>query len=421
MKKQADIFTPGQKVSLFGATLLPASLAAGALANWNVRRNAFDDIETSEKAVRSLARKHLGRNIEVRPVEGLNNAFYTTERDEAGETKHVITYDPRVNMSVIAHEVGHGLKPIPRVPLSSLLGPALMTGGLFNVGGSAGLGQPVRGRDVGLAALGAAMYAPTLLSEYKATTEAKNVLGEQPKGLGSAYLTYALAPLLAGAYGAGAYGIGRRARGEPIIPAMKTSEAYLSGFLEKCAIAGFDADSLLRQFADNRPKLNIDAKADQGTNPVPQPDESGTFGVPGTPIQDRANIVDARKTVGATPKINLGTNVFQNMKPAVSGDAATTVKTSQEQSASGSANTNTVAGQANPMPANTQAVGAAVPKPPVLGTPNGSPISSAVQSLQTQSKAIPGAGTLGQTAAGRAVQNSSGILSAFNPAKALQA
>jgi hypothetical protein len=422
MKKRADIFTPGQKVSMFGATLLPAALTAGALASWNVRRHAFDDIPTSEKAVRNLARKHLGSNIEVRAVEGLGNAFYTTERDEAGAIKHVITYDPRVNMSVVAHEIGHGLKPIPRVPLSGLIAPALMSSGLFNIGGAAGLGKPIRGRDVGLAALGAALYTPTLLGEYKATSEAKNILGEQPKGLGSAYLTYALPPLLAATYGLGAYGVGRRARGKPILPSfMKTSEAYLLGFIEKCAVAGFDADSLLRQFAANRQTPNIDAAADQP--PPVGADEKGTFGkVPGNPTVERAELADANKTLQeATPKLNLGTNVFKNMKPAISGDAATAVKTSQAQGASGNSNTNTVAGQANPMPANTQAAGAAVPKTPMQQTANGSVVAQAVQSLQNQSKAIPGAAALGQTAAGRAVQNGSGILSAFNPAKAVQA
>lgn len=423
MKKRADIFTPGQQVSMFGATLLPAALASGALASWNVRRHAFDDIPTSEKAVRNLARRHLGGNIEVRPVEGLGNAFYTTERDEAGDNKHVITYDPRANMSVIAHEIGHGLKPIPRVPLSGLIAPALMSSGLFNIGGAAGLGKPVRGRDIGLAALGAALYTPTLLGEYKATSEAEKILGEKPKGLGSAYLTYALPPLLAATYGLGAYGIGRRARGKPILPFMKTSEAYLLGFMEKCSVAGFDADSLLRQFADNRQKPNIDAQADQGTNPVPQPDEQGTFGVPGTPFQDRANTVDAQKTLQqGTPKLNLGTNVFKSMKPAVSGDATATVKTSQSQGASGKANTNTVAGQANQPPANTQGAGVTVPPNlPTQQAGHGPVVSQAVQTLQNQSKAIPGAAALGQTAAGRAVQNGNGILSAFNPAKAIQA
>ena len=419
MKKKADIFTPGQKVSLFGATLLPAALASGALASWNVRRHAFDDIPTSEKAVRILARKHLGSNIEVRPVEGLNNAYYTTERDESGETKHVIAYDPRVNMSVIAHEIGHGLKPIPRVPLAGLVAPALLSSGLFNIGGAAGLGRPVRGRDIGLAALGAALYTPTLLGEYKATSEAEKILGEKPKGLGSAYLTYALPPLLAAGYGLGAYGIGRHARGKPILPFMKTSEAYLLGFMEKCAIAGFDADSLLRQFAEGRQKPNIDAKADQGMQPVPQPDEEGTFGVPGTPIQDRANIVDAQKTLqAATPKVNLGTNVFKTMKPSVSGDNA--VKISQAKTPS-NANTNAVAGQANQQPASTQGTATTVPTNlPTQQAGHGNIVAQTVQSLQNQSKAIPGAAALGQTAAGRVVQNGNGILSAFNPSKALQ-
>jgi len=417
MRKTAGIFTPGQKVSLFGATLLPTALAAGAVANWNARRDLFDDIETSEKTVRNLARKHLGSNIEVRPVEGLGNAFHTTERDEAGESKHVITYDPRVSMSAIAHKIGRVKRPSFKVPLGNLLGPALMSSGLFNLGGAAGLGDPIRGRDIGLAALGAAMYAPTLVGEHRAIAEAENILGEKPKGLGSTYASYALPPLLAATYGLGAYGIGRRAKMEE--PAMKTSEAYLLGFMEKCAIAGFDADNLLRQFADGRPKPNIDAKADQGTNPVPQPDEAGTFGVPGTPIQDRANIVDARKTVqGATPKVNLGQNVFTSMKPAVSGDAASTVKASQ--AGPEGTNTNIGAGQSNQMPANTQAAGAAAPKPVVAGTANGSPITQAVQNLQNQTKANPGAGTPVQAAAGQAMKNGSGILSAFHPANAMK-
>jgi hypothetical protein len=420
MKKQAGILSPGQKVSLFGATLLPISLTAGALANWNVRRRAFDDIPTTEKAVRNLARKHLGDNIEIRSVEGLGNAFHSVERDEAGKTKHVITYDPRVNMSVIAHEIGHGLKPIPRVPLSSLLGPALMSMGMFNIGARAGLGSDVRGRDLLLAGLGAAAYAPTLLSEHAATSQAKEILGEQPKGLGSAYLTYALAPMLAGAYGLGAYGIGRTARGESLLPFMKTSEAYLAGFMEKCAIAGFDADTLLRQFAQQRWTPNIDTTADQGTKPVPTGDAVGTFGQPGTPLQNRAAAAEAKKTLGlSAPQAAAGTaNPFAQLKPAVSDAAA--VKESQAQS--GQSNTNTNAARANPAPPNTNAVGGAVPKTPTLPTPNpANPIAGAVQSLQNQTKAIPGAGALGQTAAGRAVQNlNGGILNAFNPAKAIK-
>jgi hypothetical protein len=422
MKKQA-LLTPGQKVSLFGATLLPASLAAGTLASWNVRRQAFDDIPTTEKAVRKLARKHLGGNIEVRAVDGLGNAFYTTENDEAGNRKHVITYDPRVNLSVIAHEIGHGLKPIPRVPLSGLLGPALMSTGMFNLGSRAGLGQPLRGRDALLAALGAAAYAPTLLSEYAATSEAKNVLGEQPKGLGSAYMTYALPPLLAGTYGLGAYAIGRRARGESLIPMMKTSEAYLAGFLQKCAQAGFDADLLLRQIAPARWTPNIDGSANQGMKPVPMGNQEGTFGVPGSPLQARAKDVEAQNTLQTKAStLPTGTsNLLAAMKPAVSEDSGM-VATAQAKpnSAVGGAAKGPPASAA---PASAGAANQAAPNstPGTPVTQTSAPVASAVQSLQNQTKAIPGAAALGQTPAGRAVQNlNGGILNAFNPEKAIK-
>lgn len=404
MKKTADIFTPEQQTSLFGASLLPVSLATGALASWNVRRHAFDDVPTTEKAVRNLARKHLGSNIDVRPVEDLGNAFYEKKKDEAGHTKHVITYDPRVNMSVIAHEIGHGLKPIPRVPLSGLFAPALLTGGLYNIGRAAGLGRAIRGRDIGLSALGAAMYAPTLISEHLATSKAQEVLGEKPKGLGSAYLTYALPPILAAVYGLGAYGVGRAARNKPVVPFMKNSEAYLAGFTEKCAQAGFDPMQLLRQLPDLRPRPNIDLKDEQGTGPVPTPEEEGTFGITSMPDKPRAK---TRKPKGTKTTGTLKKDLYAKKSQDLSGVPGGAPSPQGQ----GSASMASPSSAQQPTATNAQTIPT---------TPYSPIIAQAIQALQNQTKAIPGAGSLGQTPAGQAAQGGNGILSSINPATAVQ-
>jgi hypothetical protein len=249
------------------------------------------------------------------------------------------------------------------------------------------------------------MYTPTLLSEHAATSEAKRVLGEKPKGLGSAYLTYTLPAILAGIYGLGAYGVGRKARNKPLLPFMKESEAYLAGFMEKCAIAGFYPEQLLRQRSELRKRPNIDEDADQGRGPVPAPEEGGTFNTPAMPQKDAPN----RKRLGRL-SIRKKKQAKNTKEGQDYGTDAYGMK-GEDFSTPGLAGMQPSPAM-QPSPTNAQVAG-----PP---KPYASIIAQAVQALQRQTKATPGPGSLGQTAAGQAVQGNQGALANVNPATAVQ-
>ena len=182
-------------------------LGLGWLASRGMKaKNDADKID--QKETTNWAKKYLNTNkVDVAPEPGLGNAYYAKHTNFDGSLrKHEIRYDPEFNKSIAAHEIGHGMFSIPRIPLSSLFGPTLLASGGFAYGNSLGLGD---GTNEGLGALllGGGIMAPTLADEYMASHNAKKILKDnniKPRGLTRAWATYA-APL---AVGLGALGAG---------------------------------------------------------------------------------------------------------------------------------------------------------------------------------------------------------------------
>jgi hypothetical protein len=187
------------------------SIGLGLGLSWLASRgmkakNPEDRID--QKQTTDWAKKYLNTNkVDVAPVQDLGNAYYSKHYNYNGDVaKHEIRYDPEFNKSIAAHEIGHGMWSIPRVPFSSLLGPALLGAGGYDYGSSLGLGD---GTNEGLSQflLGGAIMTPTLVDEYMASKNARKILADnniKPRGLTRAWSTYA-APV---AVGLGALGAG---------------------------------------------------------------------------------------------------------------------------------------------------------------------------------------------------------------------
>jgi hypothetical protein len=162
--------------------------------------NKSDRIDKQELA--AWARKYLKtKNVEVVPIKNLNNAAYVPHMRD-GEQYHGIVYDPTMNKSVGAHEIGHGMGKIPRVPFSDKLAPLLIGYGAYRAGHN-----NFDAHEAGLLPLlaGAAIQLPTVADEWLASHNARKILKEnniEPKGLNRAWLTY-LAPLITGGLAAG--------------------------------------------------------------------------------------------------------------------------------------------------------------------------------------------------------------------------
>jgi len=201
-------FSPDTKMLAYALATIPVSMLAGLVAHQVARRSMLSETPASPRKVERFVKRHLGPNIVLRPVEGLGNASYVQEKDEVGNVMHVITYDPKVKMSVIAHEIGHADRAFPTSPVLDVLGPTALAYGSYHLGKRLGQGKPV-GRLPGVAVgVGAGMSLPTLINEYLATQRAKELV-DDPSGLAEAYATYALPPALAGLEGLGAYAMAR--------------------------------------------------------------------------------------------------------------------------------------------------------------------------------------------------------------------
>lgn len=202
-------FSPDTKMLAYALGTIPVSMLAGLAAHRLAQRGMLSETPASPRKVERFVRRHLGSNIVLRPVEGLGNASYAQEKDGTGNTVHVITYDPKVKMSIIAHEIGHADRSFPTSPVLDVLGPTALAYGSYHLGKRLGKGEPT-GRLPWIAAgLGAGMSAPTLINEHLATQRAKELV-DDPAGLAGAYATYALPPALATLEGLGAYALARR-------------------------------------------------------------------------------------------------------------------------------------------------------------------------------------------------------------------
>ena len=222
MKKQA--LTPRDKFDLLGLSIIPAAIGSSAILTKILEHQSFKGPPLQHKDVLKLARKHLGRDVIVQAVPGMQNASYQKIKTPSGRKMHYIRYDPRAGKSIITHEIGHGMGGVPRVPGAGIVAPVAMLGGAFEAGAAGGLGRPM-GRFWPAAGLvGAAAWAPTALDEALASRRAKKILkgmGEKPEGLGTALGTYLLPYGLAGGFGAGAYALGRKIRGRPLLSLLK--------------------------------------------------------------------------------------------------------------------------------------------------------------------------------------------------------
>jgi hypothetical protein len=216
------------KFDLLGLSVVPVSAVAGAGLWSALKRKGFSGPELNRREVLDLARRHLGPNVVVHPIPGLGNASYQKQSLPGGKVVHIIRYDPMASKSVIAHEIGHGMGSIPRVPGSGLLSPFFMIGGAMEAGAAKGMGQRLGKFWPAAGVLGAAAYAPTLADEALASHRGRKILrdtGEGAPGLNTALMTYALPMALAGLAGGGSYALGRKIVGRPVLPFSKGAMA----------------------------------------------------------------------------------------------------------------------------------------------------------------------------------------------------
>lgn len=201
----------GRAVPIVGAG---AGLLAGELA-----RHAWEnDTKIPEKKINDMVQKNLGDHSVAVPVPGMGNASYQSV-DFNGNKWHLVKYDPNVGQSAIAHEIGHGMGRIPRVPFADLIGPSMMLTGAYNSGLRYGMGAPADPLMIGLGLGGLAITAPTLLDEWMASHRAKKILQKEnlkPHGLRRAWGTYAVPTALAAGLGLTGYGIGSAAYNDGI-------------------------------------------------------------------------------------------------------------------------------------------------------------------------------------------------------------
>jgi hypothetical protein len=220
------------------AVAVPVAVGTGLALDKLVHKKILSKTPLDPEEVGNLARSVLGENVRLHPMEGINNSYYLKRKDREGTVIHHIIYDPYVTKSVISHELGHGLKPVPgQGTLATTLGAALMVPGASIIGARKGLDLPAGKLGPALLGAGAAVSAPTLLGEILASREAGKILegvGERPTGLGTAFASYAAPPVLAGLTGLGAYGLGRLSRttrlgelleSKPGGPAVKKAQA----------------------------------------------------------------------------------------------------------------------------------------------------------------------------------------------------
>lgn len=185
---------------------LALSMLLGRIAlSGMIAKSPEDAINKKETEV--WAKQYLKGKTHVVPYKDLGNAFYTHMTNKnTGEKQHIVAYDPKFNKSVAAHEIGHGMSHFPRVPLSNLIAPALLSIGGYSFGTHLGI-EDGKFDGLGMSLIGAGMLAPTLIDEYGASSNAKKILKDhniKPRGLTRAWATYA-APL---AVGVGALGAG---------------------------------------------------------------------------------------------------------------------------------------------------------------------------------------------------------------------
>lgn len=207
-------FSPDTKMLAYALSTIPATMLAGLVAHQVAQRGMLSETPASPRKVERFVKRHLGPNIVLRPVEGLGNASYAQEKDETGNVMHIITYDPKVKMSVIAHEIGHADRSFPTSPILDVLGPTALAYGSYQAGKHLGQGKPVGRLPAAAVGIGAGMSLPTLISEYLATQRAKELV-DDPAGLAGAYAIYALPPTLAGLEGLGAYAMARHLYQQP--------------------------------------------------------------------------------------------------------------------------------------------------------------------------------------------------------------
>lgn len=219
----ADQISHGFKTTneTIGKSIGPGALALSLLLGYAAKKGMraqgpHDKIDGPE--IERWGNKYLKSNhVYAFPKPGTDNAsyqkikFHPDGKNKPEQEGHVINYDPTLSKSVGAHEIGHGMKSIPRVPFSSLLAPYLLASGGYEAGVASGLGggdqvETSAAGGVGKGLLGLGLIAPTLADEWMASKNAKKILkteGIKPRGLTRAWGTYA-APVGVGALAAGA-------------------------------------------------------------------------------------------------------------------------------------------------------------------------------------------------------------------------
>lgn len=183
-----------QSGSVVASVLL--GLGMGQIAVNGMRSKGPHDAIDQKQSV-EWAKKYLKTNkVDIAPEDGLNNAYY-----HKTDGKHTIRYDPTLSKSVMAHEIGHGMKKTPRVPFANIVAPALLGIGGLQAGAHLGNGDDDYWPGLGKMLLGGAILTPTLMDEYGASSGARKILADnnlKPRGLTRAWSTYAL-PLATGA------------------------------------------------------------------------------------------------------------------------------------------------------------------------------------------------------------------------------
>ena len=191
------------------------SLAAGHIASSAMTAKKPDD-RINERQSKEWVNKYLGtKNVTFLKEPESANASYS-KLNLPGDKKphHLITYDPKLNKSVMAHEIGHGMTKIPRMGMLQLLAPAALATGALNTGVDLAMERnpmdhPLAGPALAGGTLG---MIPILANEWGASHNARKILKDnniKPVGLNRAWGTYALPFGVAGMMGASGYGLAK--------------------------------------------------------------------------------------------------------------------------------------------------------------------------------------------------------------------